>query len=506
MNRKFPLYLSVILCLFFVGACSEASGDVDAPPAPQPTATEVIDEEATVAAQATIATANTQLASIPPEDVVRINFWSSEFQTERVERQRAMIAAFELTHPGVQIELTVMDENLMDQLMVINRRQDNLPDVILHPLQLSAKWYIEGLLDGDYATQVVDDLGSDTFAPGALALLERPDADGWVAIPSDGWGQMLIYRKDLFEAAGLNAPDSYADILTAAAALHDPDNGFVGFLGPNDPDEVYTWQVFEHLALANGATFVDAEGNVAFNTSEMIEAIQFYADLMNQYGPGEDGIYWQQTRDEYLAGRGAMTIWSPFILDEMAGLRDSVFPTCAECTEDPAFIARNSGVVSAISGPRGDNPAAWGSVFSMGIAPGAPPEAQAFLRFWFNEAYVDALAIAPEGKFPMRRGTADESNLFVEAWEQLNVGVDRKAALSDFYDADTLAAIIAGSDGYTRMGFDVGQSVLASAVGAQMFIQENLIAVLNGEKTAEQAAEDIQAEILALQQSLLDAE
>ena len=39
------------------------------------------------------------------------------------------------------------------------------------------------------------------------------------------------------------------------------------------------------------------------------------------------------------------------------------------------------------------------------------------------------LSIAPEGKFPVRRGTADEPNKFVEAWAVLPVGVDRQAPL-----------------------------------------------------------------------------
>ncbi|MCA9885512.1 MAG: carbohydrate ABC transporter substrate-binding protein, partial [Anaerolineae bacterium] len=209
--------------------------------------------------------------------------------------------------------------------------------------------------------------------------------------------------------------------------------------------------------------------------------------------------YWLQTRAEYLAGNCGMTIWSPFILDEMAGLRDSVLPTCAECADDPAYIARNTGVVSAFSGYSSDTPAAWGSTFNIGISPDAPEAAESFVEYWFNEGYLDALGVAAEGKFPMRRGTLDNPTAFVDGWSMLDVGVDRRAPLSDFYDADTLATIVAGSDGYSRMGFDVGQSTLASAVGAQFFIQENLVAAINGEISAEEAAENIQIEIEDLQ-------
>ena len=46
-----------------------------------------------------------------------------------------------------------------------------------------------------------------------------------------------------------------------------------------------------------------------------------------------------------------MTIWSSFILDEMAGLRKDALPTCTECRSDKEFLAKNTGIVSALSGP-----------------------------------------------------------------------------------------------------------------------------------------------------------
>ena len=60
--------------------------------------------------------------------------------------------------------------------------------------------------------------------------------DGKVAaVPTDGWGQLLIYRKDLFDAAGLEKPDTFDKIEAAAAALNDPGNNFYGITASNDP-------------------------------------------------------------------------------------------------------------------------------------------------------------------------------------------------------------------------------------------------------------------------------
>ena len=59
------------------------------------------------------------------------------------------------------------------------------------------------------------------------------------------------------------------------------------------------------------------------------------------------------TRASYFAGQAAMIIWSSFILDEMAGLRNDALPTCPECKDDPAFLPKNSGVVTVAPGAVG---------------------------------------------------------------------------------------------------------------------------------------------------------
>ncbi|MGB7342541.1 MAG: extracellular solute-binding protein [Phototrophicaceae bacterium] len=438
---------------------------------------------------------------VAAQDAVEIVFLTSENQPERVERQEAIAQAFEAENPGIDVIIVPVDENEQVSFMTISQAANTLPDLVLGSVQFTAKWVADGALDADRATAVIESLGVDTFSSGALALAQVSDGL-YGSIPNDGWGQLLMYRSDLFAAAGLDAPDSYADILAAAEALHNPDGDLIGFCGPNAPDQQFTWQTFEHVALANGASFVDDMGSITFETPEMIEAMEFYNNLMSNYGPGETGWFWDQTRANYLAGRCAMNIWSPFILDEMAGLRDAAYPSCAECADNPAFIAENTDFVGAFSGFSNDVPAAWGSTFNVGISPTADAEAELFLDYWFNEAYLDTLAVAPEGKFPMRRGTADEPTVFLDGWATLDVGVDRRAPLSDFYSAEDLAVITGGADGYTRMGFDVGQNTLASAVGSTFFIQENLAQYLNGDISVEDAATNIQIDIEDLQLEL----
>lgn len=427
-----------------------------------------------------------------------ITFWTTENQPERVERQEAIAAAFMEANPGVTVEVVPIEQNELGQLMTVNLAAGTLPDVMVVTLEFTTKWYRDGILDTEAAGEVIDDLGMDTFSSGALALTEVEDGL-YSSVPSDGWGQLLIYRSDLFEANDLAAPTDYESILAAAQALNDPENGVIGFCGPNAPDQLYTWQTFEHVALANGATFVNDEGEITWETPEMEEAMQFYVDLMQTAGPEEQGWYWDQARANYFAGNCAMTIWSPFILDEMAGLRDAAFPTCPECADNPAFIAENSDFVSAFSGFSSEDPAAWGSAFYFGISVNAPDAAKDYVRFLFEESYLDVLGVAAEGKFPLRLGTADNPNEFVDAWSQLDVGVDRRAPLADFYSEEDLETIVSGSEGYTRMGLSNDQSEIANAVSSVFFIQENLVAAINDEISVAEALENIQIETEDLQ-------
>ena len=87
-----------------------------------------------------------------------------------------------------------------------------------------------------------------------------------------------------------------------------------------------------------------------------------------------------------------------------------------------------------------------------------------------NEGYMATLSIAPEGKFPVRRGTTDEPTKFVDGWTELPVGVDRKAPLGEIYPAETIDNIVGGLEKANRWGASERQLSLASKIiNSQVF-------------------------------------
>ncbi len=416
-----------------------------------------------------------------------IIFWSTETQPARAAITQEIIAGFtEAT--GINVSLVLTDENSLPNLMTANNAAGTLPDVVFHPVDFTATWYNEGILDSDAATAIIEELGADSFS--ALGLVGN-GMGGYMAVPTDGWGQLLIYRADLFEAAGLEAPTTFAAIEAAAMALNDPENNFYGIAAATDPGAVFTQQTFEHFALANGVSLTDGEGTVTLNTPAMVEAIDFYANLVSSYGPpGVQDVV--STRATYFAGQAAMIVWSPFILDEMAGLRDNAFPACEECGDDPAFLAANSAIVPSFVGPSGMEPVQYGQVSNMGLTTGASEAAMEFVKYWLSDGYLAWLGTSPEGKFPMLRGNADSDTFYIDGWSTLETGVDRRAPLSEFYGEDVIQTLIEGASGFARWGFNEGQGALVGGVYQELPVTELLSEVINGSLTAEEAAEEIQ--------------
>ncbi len=437
-------------------------------------------------------TATALLLAAQTASAETIRFWTTEEQPERLAKQEALAQEFK-AKTGVTVEVIPVSESDLGKRATAAFAANDLPDVIYHTLQYVQPWAEAGILDIDANTEAVEELGLDTFAPGALAMA---DVDGdTAAVPVDGWTQMVVYRKDLFDANGLAAPESYADIVAAVKKLHNPPE-LSGFVAATKIDENFMSQVLEHVLLANGATPVSADGITGFDEKKLVEALEFYKTIAKASPPGE--LYWKQSRELYFAGKAAMIIWSPFILDELAGLRDSAPPTI---TDDPTSkeLASKTGIVTTFSGPSNPQGAAWADIRYFGVTTSASTDnAIEFVKFSMSEGYGQTLSIAPEGKFPVRRGDTQDPEQFVKLWSTLPVGVDRKEPLTKLYPPEVISSIVAGLDSAKRWGVAEGQLTAASKVVNSQIINQFVRRYIDDEISAEEAARSINEELAKL--------
>ena len=180
-----------------------------------------------------------------------IKFWTTEVQPARMAKQEEMAKSFE-AKTGIKVEVIPIEEKDLGTRATAAAADGDLPDVIYHTLQYVLPWAEAGILDVDANNDVVKELGKKTFAPGALNMAKK--GSKIAAVPVDGWTQMVVYRKDLFEAAGLQPPTNYANITKAIQTLSS-DNMY-GFVAATKTDENFMSQVLEHVLLANGVNIV----------------------------------------------------------------------------------------------------------------------------------------------------------------------------------------------------------------------------------------------------------
>jgi multiple sugar transport system substrate-binding protein len=416
-------------------------------------------------------------------DAKNITVWIEEDLPDRVAATKAIAADF-TKKTGVDVKLVAVAEDQFNQILTSNAAAGKLPDVIGGlPLGQVRTLSSNKLIDTEAVGELVDDLDRGTFTDSSLEL--TADGKDQLAVPSESWVQLLVYRKDLFDKAGMGAPKTYDDVLAAAKALDNP--ATAGFIGANVAGDAFTEQTFEEIGLGNACELVDDKGEVTFDSPECVEALDFYGTLQQDYSvTGAQDV--DTTRAAYFAGQGAMLIWSSFILDEMAGLRKDALPTCPQCKSDPAYLAKNSGVVTSIEGPSGSKPATFGEVTSWTIpSDSATGPAKKFVDYMMTDGYLPWIEIAPEGKIPVRTGDKAGSTTYTDAWSKMKVGVDSKAPLSKFYSKDVIDALTTGSDNLSRWAIPQGQGDLLGAIQGQQPVAGAVNKVSNGTSASEAA-------------------
>src|SRR4030095_12813840 len=120
---------------------------------------------------------------------------------------------------GTKVKLVAVAADQLTTVLTSAAAANDLPDVI-GALSINGMNQLrtDDLVDPDAAKEIVDGLGADTFFK---RTLELTSVDGeQIAVPSDGFSNLLFYRKDLFKAAGLTEPKTYADIEKEAKELN----------------------------------------------------------------------------------------------------------------------------------------------------------------------------------------------------------------------------------------------------------------------------------------------
>lgn len=144
-----------------------------------------------------------------------------------------------------------------------------------------------------FLTPLNDYLKADNIDLGAIlppAYIKGGTYDGVTyGIPVRGHPQLLLYRKDLFEQAGVMPPKTWKELVEISAKIKEKTgkDGIAMYYGKgNAAQNLFLWYSF--LKSNNGAIFDDNMMPV-FNNEAGIEATQYYVDLLLKYKAAAPG-------------------------------------------------------------------------------------------------------------------------------------------------------------------------------------------------------------------------
>jgi multiple sugar transport system substrate-binding protein len=132
-----------------------------------------------------------------------------------------------------------------------------------------------------------------------------------IAFPFAGYANVLAYRKDLYEAAGLKPPTTMEEYVADAIKLTDPQKKIYGFVanGQKGPAVAQDWMQYNRQF---GGSILDKDGKPALNSPANVASVIAYKKLFDQAAPPGAADYdWGGREESFRQGLVAnMQTWS----------------------------------------------------------------------------------------------------------------------------------------------------------------------------------------------------
>ncbi len=277
------------------------------------------------------------------------------------------------------------------------------------------------------------------------------------AAPFYGESSMVMYRKDLTDAAGVTIADndSWDNIKAAAAAMHNPDAGVYGACLRGKPGWGDNMAFVTTVVNSFGGAWFDKDMRPTLQSDEWKAAINFYVDLLGTYGPpGSEGNSFNEILALYNEGKCGMWI---------------------DATIAASFLEVD-GVAYAQS-PNAGNPvgANWLWAWAMAVPTGTEntEEAKAFIEWATSKEYIQAVGNHPDfGWGSVPTGTRASTYEIAEFQAVADFAAAEKAAIDSAAPEATdikpyVGVQFAAIPEFPEVGSAVAQEIAAALSGAK---------------------------------------
>jgi sorbitol/mannitol transport system substrate-binding protein len=199
-------------------------------------------------------------------------------------RMQKLTDDFTSKYPDISVEWVTLEENVLRQKVTTDIAtkggQYDIMTIGTYEVPIWAKqnWLVP-----------LDNLGADYDVDDLLpAIRNGLSYEGKLyAAPFYGESSMVMYRKDLFETAGLKMPDapSWDFVAKAAGKITDKKKEIYGICLRGKAGWGENMAFLTAMANSFGARWFDMKWNPQFNSPEWKKALTFYIKLMKDAGP-----------------------------------------------------------------------------------------------------------------------------------------------------------------------------------------------------------------------------
>lgn len=332
---------------------------------------------AIIAATAAHAETTLTIATVNNGDMIRMQGLTDDFTTK---------------NPDIKLEWVTLEENVLRQRVTQDiAAKGGQFDVMTIGTYEVPIWGAQNWLVS------LNDLPAEWDADDILpAIRGGLTVDGELyAAPFYGESSMVMYRKDLMAAAGMEMPDAptWADIEKAAAAMTDKDNEVYGICLRGKAGWGENMAFLTAMSNSFGGRWFDENWKAQFDTEQWATTLNTYMGLLNNYGPpGASTNGFNENLSLFQQGKCGMWIDATVAASFVTNPKDSTV------ADKVGFaLAADNGL-----GKRGN----WLWAWSLAIPAGsdATDEAKKFVAWATSKEYT-ALVAASEGWANVPPGT-----------------------------------------------------------------------------------------------------
>lgn len=215
---------------------------------------------------------------------VEITFWDNYADTLHTEVYERLIADFEKENPDITVKYVPLPSDQAKSKYDVAIQSKSTPDCgVIYQYWMNDFVIQDALapLDEYYGDS---DMLLDTF----VDSMKNTAPDGKLySLPFYVVPPALWYNTELFEAAGVEAPATWEDVLADAEKLTDKENGVFGFSirGGAGSSQQLEQMLYQYSGITE---MFDKDGNSTINDPTHVKFLEDFAALYNKYTPESD--------------------------------------------------------------------------------------------------------------------------------------------------------------------------------------------------------------------------